>query len=82
MLRRCSRLKPVWEHAAGLIDKTTTDYGEAPTVCDREHCVSCGTLQETFHGFTDRHEAMFSWEEYNMQASDTHPTPPSDTPIV
>jgi len=53
-------LKPVWEHAAGLIDKTTTDYGE-----------------ETFHGFTDRHEAMFSWEEYNMQHEET-PMPLED----
>merc|ERR1711871_928462 len=46
----CARLKPVWEHAAGLIEKTTTDYGEA----------------ETFHGFKDRHEGMYEWEEYNM----------------
>jgi len=49
----CTELKPVWEHATGLVEKTTMDYGEDP---------SAG-----WHGFKNRQEGMFQWEEYNMK---------------
>eukprot|EP00658_Telonema_sp_P-2_P035173 TRINITY_DN25627_c0_g1_i5.p1 TRINITY_DN25627_c0_g1~~TRINITY_DN25627_c0_g1_i5.p1 ORF type:complete len:423 (+),score=117.51 TRINITY_DN25627_c0_g1_i5:196-1464(+) len=47
----CTELKPVWEHATGLVEKTTMDYGEDPT--------------EGWHGFQNRKEGMFAWEDYN-----------------
>jgi len=49
----CTELKPVWEHATGLVEKTTMDYGEDPT--------------EGWHGFKNRADGMFQWEEYNMK---------------
>lgn len=49
----CTELKPVWEHATGLVEKTTMDYGEDPN--------------EGWHGFKNRKEGMFKWEEYNSK---------------
>jgi thiol-disulfide isomerase/thioredoxin len=52
----CTQLKPVWEHAAGLIEKTTADFGEEE--------------MEGWHGFESREQAMFAFEEFNTQHSD------------
>merc|ERR1712028_32217 len=49
----CTQLKPVWEHAAGLVEKTTMDYGEDPNA--------------GWHGFTNRKDGMYQWEEYNSK---------------
>jgi len=49
----CTELKPVWEHTSGLVEKTTMDYGEDPN--------------EGWHGFKDRKDGMYQWEEYNMK---------------
>merc|ERR1711865_350692 len=49
----CTQLKPVWEHATGLVEKTTMDYGEDPNA--------------GWHGFTNRKDGMYQWEEYNSK---------------
>jgi hypothetical protein len=49
----CTELKPVWEHATGLVEKTTMDYGEDPMA--------------GWHGFKDRADGMFQWEERNSK---------------
>lgn len=49
----CTELKPVWEHATGLVEKTTMDYGEDPA--------------EGWHGFKNRKDGMYQWEEYNSK---------------
>jgi hypothetical protein len=43
----------VWEHAAGLVEKTTMDFGEDPN--------------EGWNGFENRAKGMFAWEEYNSE---------------
>lgn len=49
----CTELAPVWEHAAGLVEKTTMDFGEDP--------------HEGWHGFESRSKGLYAWEESNSE---------------
>merc|ERR1712070_1098797 len=49
----CTELHPVWEHASGLVEKTTMDFGEDPN--------------EGWHGYENRAKGMYAWEEYNSE---------------
>jgi len=49
----CTELHPVWEHAAGLVEKTTMDFGEDPN--------------EGWNGYENRAKGMYAWEEYNSE---------------
>eukprot|EP00658_Telonema_sp_P-2_P008185 TRINITY_DN13071_c0_g1_i1.p1 TRINITY_DN13071_c0_g1~~TRINITY_DN13071_c0_g1_i1.p1 ORF type:complete len:626 (-),score=166.79 TRINITY_DN13071_c0_g1_i1:176-2053(-) len=48
----CTQLKPVWEHASGLVEKTTANFGD-------------DEFDAGWHGFESRSEAMYLWEEFN-----------------
>lgn len=52
----CTELAPVWEHAAGLVEKTTMDFGEDPN--------------EGWHGYENRAKGLYAWEEYNLEHKD------------
>lgn len=50
----CTRLKPAWEHAAGIIQRTSMHDPDSDPETEKK-----------FHGFESRGEAMYAWEEYN-----------------
>jgi len=55
----CTRLKPAWEHAAGIVQKTT---------------VSPGGDSKNWHGFDTRDDAMYAWEEHNEKNAESPAT--------